>query len=67
MAVSKFKFNRSGQGTIEYILILMIAVGIALLLSRGVKGIFDKNVSQMGGRIEQAMKAGRLPQNAWKQ
>ena len=58
--------NQSGQGTIEYILLLIFVLGIASALSRGIQVIWNKNVLTVGGRVEQALKTGRTPNSAWK-
>jgi Flp pilus assembly pilin Flp len=59
--------SETGQGTVEYILILLIAITVATLLSKGVSSIWQGNVNKMGGNMEQSLKTGRLPTNAWKQ
>lgn len=59
--------NKSGQGTIEYILILLIAISCATLLSKSIQGFWQSGVTKMGGRLEQSIKTGRLPQRAWRE
>lgn len=60
------KKRQSGQGTIEYILILAFAVSSASLLSRAMKSAWEGSVLKLGGRLEQSLKTGRVPYSAWK-
>ena len=58
--------NKSGQGTIEYILILGFAITTATLLSKTLKSAWHTGTLKLGGQMEQALKTGRTPYSAWK-
>lgn len=58
--------SKSGQATIEYILLLTVVVFLTSLVSKGLQGTWQKGISGLGGSLERALKTGRLPVHAWK-
>ena len=57
--------SRSGQATVEYILILSVTVGLASLLVRGVIGTLDSGVLYLGANLERDLQTGRMPVELW--
>lgn len=45
--------NSSGQGATEYILLLVIVVGLALVFGGRIKGIITGKLNQLGSNIQQ--------------
>jgi hypothetical protein len=58
--------DESGQGTIEYILILSATVLGAAALGRAILGSLDRGVLFIGGTLEKDLKSGRAPLDVWK-
>jgi hypothetical protein len=58
--------DESGQAITEYILIMSLALGGAILISRGLMGIIDKFTLALGAQLEKDLKAGRAPSSVWK-
>lgn len=58
-------FGRSGQGTVEYILILAVVVIGSVALSRTILNALDKGILKLGGQLEKDLKSGRLPLRVW--
>lgn len=44
--------NQSGQGATEYILLLVIVVGLAVMFGGKIKGIISGKISQLGSNIQ---------------
>lgn len=44
--------NERGQGMTEYILLMVIVVGIVLLFKQKIMGIIDSKVTKLGENIE---------------
>lgn len=65
MLVQLFR-DESGQGTVEYIVILSASVFGASQLARKLLGALDTGILRLGGQLEQDLKTGRLPLNVWK-
>lgn len=63
---SKRILNESGQGIIEYLLVLFVAIFTASVLAKFSKSAWDRSVLGLGGRMEQSLKTGRTPSSAWK-
>ena len=58
--------DESGQGILEYILILSFALATSLILMRGMKTALDSGVLLFGAELERDLKTGRTPVSAWK-
>jgi Flp pilus assembly pilin Flp len=56
-----FLRDESGQGVIEYILLLSVMVIGAGLLARGILNALDSGVLKLGGQLEKDLKTGRAP------
>lgn len=56
----------SGQGTVEYILLLSITVGGVATLTRGILKAIDNSILGLGGQLERDLKTGRASLSAWK-
>ena len=48
----KIKQNESGQGIIEYILLLVVVVAIVMLFKDRIQTTISGKVDQVGGKIE---------------
>ena len=58
--------DQSGQGTIEYIMILLIAVLGAGFLGNQVLGVFDTGILKLGSALEKDLHTGRVAASAWR-
>jgi hypothetical protein len=54
-----------GQGTVEYILILSVAVVAAGSIARKILESIDKGILRLGGQLEKDLKTGRAPVDIW--
>ena len=57
--------RRSGQATVEYLLIVAVVVILAGVLSRGLLVTLDSAILGFGGKLEKNLKTGRAPLNAY--
>lgn len=57
--------NESGQGTIEYILLIAMVAGLAGLLNRAILGSFDTSVLKLGGALEKRLRTGKADVTTW--
>ncbi len=57
--------DESGQGTVEYILILSVSVVGAGAVSRSIMEALDKGLLRFGAQLEKDLKTGRAPLNIW--
>lgn len=64
-SLSSFLKNESGQATVEYILILGMAILAASGIGRGLMAVMDRGVVGLGGKLEQQLKTGRAPADVW--
>ena len=64
--ISKSLRSESGQGIIEYMLVLFMAITMAAILAKVSKQAWDKGLLTFGGSLEKALKTGRAPASAWK-
>lgn len=53
------------QGTVEYILLLSVAVVAAGALSRLILQTLDNGIKRLGGQLEKDLKTGRAPVGIW--
>ncbi len=59
--------NQSGQGIVEYLLILSFALFTSLLVLRGIRGASDRGILLLGGQLERDLKTGKTPVSlGWK-
>jgi Flp pilus assembly pilin Flp len=63
--VKKFLLDESGQGTVEYILILSATVLGAATLGRAALRALDRGSLLIGGQLEKDLKTGRVPLSVW--
>ena len=57
----------SGQGILEYILILSFALTTSILLARTMGAGMDRGILVFGGQLEKDLKTGRTPvESGWK-
>ena len=60
-----FSEDESGQATIEYILILVVAVIGAAGLGSALLAVIDDSVLYLGGQLEKDLKTGRADLSVW--
>lgn len=60
-----FLKDESGQGTIEYILLLSFAVSGAMLFVRTTLGVLDRGIGFLGGHLEKDLKTGKVGASVW--
>ena len=58
--------NQSGQSTVEYIALLMVATLLAVSLNRMILRAFDTSMGRMAAGLEKVLKTGRVPDRIWK-
>ncbi len=59
--------HESGQGILEYILILSFALTTSVVLARLIGGAMDRGILVFGGQLEKDLKTGKTPvQSGWK-
>jgi hypothetical protein len=58
--------TESGQGILEYILILTFALTTTVLMARFMGSGLDRGVLLFGGQLEKDLKTGRTPASGWK-
>ena len=63
---SKNLSNESGQGFVEYLLILLFALSTSLVLARTMGRAMDSGILLFGGTLEADLKTGRNPLNGWR-
>lgn len=61
----KFVRDESGQAITEYILIMSLALGGAVAISKGLMSALDKFTLAFGAQLEKDLKAGRAPSSVW--
>ena len=57
--------DESGQGTVEYILILSVSVIAASRVAKQILSALDHVVLLIGAQLERDLKTGRLGPSAW--
>lgn len=57
----EFISDESGQGVLEYVLLLSATVFGAGLLARGILSSLDSGILKLGGQLEKDLKTGRAP------
>lgn len=57
--------SQDGQTLIEYLLLLILVLGISITLSRNLTKALDSKVAKMGGALEKQLKTGRVPVDVW--
>lgn len=60
-----FFLEEEGQTTVEYILVLSVAVVGAAAIARTLLGVIDQGLLVFGGQLEKDLKTGRAPVNVW--
>ena len=45
--------SRAGQGATEYILLLVVVVGLVMIFKDKIRGIMDGKVTELGNNIDQ--------------
>lgn len=58
--------NQSGQGTLEYMLLLVILVVAGASFTATILRSVDDQVLAVGGRLEKQLKTGRANTNTWR-
>jgi hypothetical protein len=59
--------SESGQGIVEYILILGFALATSVVMARFMSGGMDRGILLFGGALEKDLKTGRTPvASGWK-
>jgi Flp pilus assembly pilin Flp len=64
-SLARLARDESGQGTMEYILLLSIIVTGAAAFARAVVGTLDSGILRLGGALEKDLKTGRAQVNVW--
>ncbi len=62
----KFARDESGQAVTEYVLLMSIALGSAIAISKGMMRVLDRFTLALGAQLEKDLKAGRAPSVIWK-
>lgn len=57
--------DESGQGTVEYILILSVSVVAASQIAKRILAALDHAVLLIGAQLERDLKTGRMAPSAW--
>ncbi len=57
--------DESGQGTVEYILILSVSVIAASQIAKRILAALDHAVLLIGAQLERDLKTGRMGPSAW--
>ncbi|OFZ19712.1 MAG: hypothetical protein A2X94_16795 [Bdellovibrionales bacterium GWB1_55_8] len=65
-ALDRLLQDDRGQATVEYILILSVAVVAAGAMARGLLGVVDRGILRFGGQLEKDLKTGRMNSGLWK-
>jgi|GEM_PF-1607475 len=66
VAARRFLQDESGQGTLEYVLILTFTVVAASALFRKLTELMDDGFKVFAAQLEKDLKSGRKPLNVWK-
>lgn len=64
-ALRRFLSDESGQGTVEYVLLLSFVVVIAGTISKTLLGTLDRSIGYLGAELEKQLRTGRLKVSAW--
>jgi Flp pilus assembly pilin Flp len=62
----KFARDESGQAFTEYVLIMSLALGGAIGISKMLMSVLDEFTKAFGAQLEKDLKAGRAPTSVWK-
>lgn len=57
--------DESGQGTVEYMLILMASIVGATQISKALLSVIQTGLLTLGGTLEKDLRTGRVGLNAW--
>jgi hypothetical protein len=57
--------DESGQGTLEYILILSVTVLGASALGKAILNVLDNGILVFGGQLEKDLHTGKAPVSVW--
>jgi Flp pilus assembly pilin Flp len=60
----KFVRDESGQAITEYVLIMSLALGGAIAISKGLMSMLDKFTLAFGAQLEKDLKSGRAVSSA---
>jgi Flp pilus assembly pilin Flp len=63
--LKRLKDDESGQGTVEYVLVLSVSVVAASQLGARLLSALDKMVLTLAAQLERDIKTGRLGPGAW--
>ena len=66
VSARRFLRDESGQGTLEYVLILTFTVVAASALFRKLTELMDDGFKIFAAQLEKDLKSGRKPLNVWK-
>jgi hypothetical protein len=62
----EFLEDESGQGTLEYILILAATITGSIILCKQILMALDKGILKFGAQLEKDLKTGRASLGTWK-
>lgn len=62
----KFAREESGQAVTEYVLLMSVALGSAIVISKGLMAAIDRFTLALGAQLEKDLKAGRAPSAVWR-
>lgn len=63
--IGAFCADETGQGTVEYILLLSFAVVGAMMFVRATLRVLDRGIGFLGGHLEKDLKTGKVSVSAW--
>lgn len=65
-ALVRWAKDDSGQGTVEYLLLLSVVVVIATLFARSFLGVLDRSLRVLAEGLTDNLKSGRIDRGAWR-
>jgi hypothetical protein len=65
-AINRFMCDESGQGTLEYVLLLTFCIISGSAMFRKLIEIMDSGFQVFGAQLERDLKSGRSPLSVWK-
>ena len=64
-ALYRLKHDDSGQGILEYIVILSACLVGCLAIAKQIMKAMNTGILRLGSQLEQDLKTGRVPLSAW--
>lgn len=58
--------DESGQGTVEYLLILSVTIGFSIGMAKIALAALDTGILKFGAQLEKDLRTGRMPPSVYK-